>query len=224
MKIINRINQAFSYPDYVKVLIPFQVGGISDCIDWPQDYVDRLGRSGGGRNILHYQLFSKLKRQGVSEVDYLELGVFLGSTINSIIAVAEIFDIKLNITAVDTFKGSENEDMTNFIEHYDVTNSFKNKFINNLNNEDIKKCIEIFEGTTDDFFIKNKKKYDLIFIDADHSKEAVTKDILNSLKSIKENGIVSGDDYHPCWGVFDAVNNFHKDKTINAVAELWYFQ
>lgn len=224
MKIINKINQAFAYPDFVKVLVPYQYNGIADCIDWPQDYLEKMGNAGGGRNILHYQLFSKLKSKNVTEINYLELGVFLGGNIIDIVKVSKIFDIKLNITVVDTFEGTENENMANFVDHYDSSNSFKNKFLNNLKNANISNDVDIFEGTTDEFFDKNDKMFDLIYIDADHSKESVTKDILNSFKFIKDGGVISGDDYHPCWGVFEAVNSFHKEKTIKAVAEMWYFE
>ena len=41
---------------------------------------------------------------------------------------------------------------------------------------------------------KIKKKYNGIFIDADHSYDAVIKDIKNSLDLIEENGIICGDD------------------------------
>jgi len=108
------------------------------------------------------------------------------------------------------------------VDHYDSDNNFKNKFINNLKNENIENEIDIFQGTTDEFFEKNKQKFDLIYIDADHSKDSVTKDILNAFKCINEGGIISGDDYHPCWGVFEAVNSFYKEKTIKVVAEMWY--
>ena len=50
------------------------------------------------------------------------------------------------------------------------------------------------------------------------------KDILNSMDAISPDGIISGDDYHPCWGVFDAVNSFSSKKQIKVIAEMWYFE
>ena len=44
--------------------------------------------------------------------------------------------------------------------------------------------------TSDEFFIQNKDTFDLIFIDGLHIYEQVIKDIDNSLKVLKENGII----------------------------------
>lgn len=44
--------------------------------------------------------------------------------------------------------------------------------------------------TSDQFFIENKDKFDLIFIDGLHVYEQVIKDIFNSIKILKENGII----------------------------------
>lgn len=47
-----------------------------------------------------------------------------------------------------------------------------------------------FRGTSDEFFSKNKKKFDCIFIDGLHEYDQVNKDILNSLNVLSENGII----------------------------------
>lgn len=74
--------------------------------------------------------------------------------------------------------------------------------------------------TSDDFFEITDKKYDLIFIDGDHTEKQVTKDIENSLFALTENGrIVLHDSLPPykeasldnreseCWtgGVFRSI-------------------
>jgi hypothetical protein len=51
--------------------------------------------------------------------------------------------------------------------------------------------------TSDEFFKINKKKFDLIFIDGLHHEDQVTKDILNSLKFLNENGIIVCHDMNP---------------------------
>lgn len=44
--------------------------------------------------------------------------------------------------------------------------------------------------TSDDFFLKNKKKFDCIFIDGLHEYSQVKKDILNSIDCLSSNGII----------------------------------
>lgn len=44
--------------------------------------------------------------------------------------------------------------------------------------------------TSDDFFICNKKKFDIIFIDGLHLAEQVIKDVHNSLSILNDNGII----------------------------------
>ncbi len=54
-----------------------------------------------------------------------------------------------------------------------------------------------FLMTTDDFFVLNTKKFDLIYIDADHEYSQVIKDFNNSVKSLNEKGIIFLHDLFP---------------------------
>lgn len=53
--------------------------------------------------------------------------------------------------------------------------------------------------STDNFFANEGvlNKYDIIFVDADHEKESVKKDILNSLDHLNENGCIVCHDISP---------------------------
>ena len=51
--------------------------------------------------------------------------------------------------------------------------------------------------TSDAFFSINKDKFDIIFIDGLHTYDQVKKDIINSVKCLKENGIVLVHDCMP---------------------------
>ena len=71
---------------------------------------------------------------------------------------------------------------------------FKDETFNQIN---IKKKIGVdpvsggnLRMTSDHFFNENKEKFDLIFIDGLHVYEQVIKDIFNSIKVLKENGII----------------------------------
>jgi CRISPR/Cas system CSM-associated protein Csm4 (group 5 of RAMP superfamily) len=51
--------------------------------------------------------------------------------------------------------------------------------------------------TSDEFFKKNRKKFDLIFIDGLHHWEQVERDFDNSLKCLSENGTIVFHDCNP---------------------------
>lgn len=71
-----------------------------------------------------------------------------------------------------------------------------NKLYNNVNlRKEQKYGVDPFQGgnirkTSDNFFKKNKKKFDIIFIDGDHKYLQVQKDILNSVKFLKKDGVI----------------------------------
>jgi hypothetical protein len=54
-----------------------------------------------------------------------------------------------------------------------------------------------YKMTSDEFFEKNTKKYDFIFIDGLHTAYQVSKDIYNSIKILNEGGIIMLDDVLP---------------------------
>lgn len=55
----------------------------------------------------------------------------------------------------------------------------------------------VLKQTSDTFFEDNKQKFDLIFIDGDHSAEQVYKDVLNSLKCLNDGGTILTHDNNP---------------------------
>lgn len=54
-----------------------------------------------------------------------------------------------------------------------------------------------FKGTTDEFFAANRRTFDVIFIDADHSFPSVKKDFVASLKILNPMGIIALHDTNP---------------------------
>jgi hypothetical protein len=57
--------------------------------------------------------------------------------------------------------------------------------------------------------------FDFIYIDANHSYEAVLKDLNIWYPKLKSGGLFSGDDYVPTCGVIRAVNEFTKNNNID---------
>lgn len=54
-----------------------------------------------------------------------------------------------------------------------------------------------YKMSTDDFFEINKNKFDIIFIDANHTEPFLTRDILNGLKCLNDGGVIVCHDVNP---------------------------
>jgi hypothetical protein len=82
----------------------------------------------------------------------------------------------------------------------DKTNTFNLISCENKVGVDIdSKCDPDYLMSTDEFFMKipKNKKWDIIFIDADHEKTQVMKDFINSLEHLNDNGTIIMDDINP---------------------------
>ena len=55
----------------------------------------------------------------------------------------------------------------------------------------------VIHSTTDDYFLNNNDKFDLIYIDALHEKNQVYKDFKNSFNSLNDSGIIIFHDINP---------------------------
>ena len=93
-----------------------------------------------------------------------------------------------NITCVDTWSGSDEHNSINFqlIEkNFDLnTSSYQS---NNL--------LMKYKMTSNEFFQKNEKHFDLIYLDGDHSSNQVKIDLINSWNVLKKGGYLVLDDY-----------------------------
>jgi len=96
-------------------------------------------------------------------------------------------------------------------QYYDEVKTYFKKEI--LNKE-----VEIHRTTSDEYFINNQYKFDLIYIDGNHLYDFVQKDISNSLDHISNDGIIVLDDYKlkGWWndGVTKAIDYFVNKKKV----------
>jgi predicted O-methyltransferase YrrM len=76
-----------------------------------------------------------------------------------------------------------------------VTNSTIKLFKKNIKKSLNYDKIYFHQLTSDDFFQNNIKNFDFIYIDGNHTPEQIKRDIENSLKFIRNNGIIWMDDY-----------------------------
>lgn len=138
-----------------------------------------------------------------TEGNFIEIGSWKGRS--AAYMAVEIFNSEKNINfyCVDTWKGS--------VEHEEMDcikgDSLYKEFMNNIQPvSDIikpirKSSIEASKDFEDNFF-------DFIFIDAAHDYESVKQDLLAWYPKLKKGGIFAGHDYHPFWGVYNAVNEW----------------
>ncbi len=162
-------------------------------------------------DISHYrELVEKVPIGGT----VCELGVWLG---RSMCSVADIIKKnKLKVIAVDTFKGTEGYETGRLVKDIDLSKCFQE----NTASFGIKPKIYQMTSKEASKLIKNET-LDLVFIDAEHSYEAVKDDIKNWLPKIKAGGIICGHDYNPSWtGTMKAVDEIGTDSN-NTV---WYKQ
>lgn len=105
---------------------------------------------------------------------------------------------------LDSYNSSDIHGLERFKEsnHYEYV---QNKYKNNVN-------VNIIKGLSD-FTLPslNKKYYDYIYIDADHSYESISNDLNNSIRLLKDDGIIGLNDY-----IIKDINN-NKYDTVFAV-------
>ena len=110
------------------------------------------------------------------------------------------------------FKVTRTDILNYLVEKYKYTTyleiGVRNPTSGNFNNVKIKNKLgvdpnpitnqkNIFVGTSDFFFMKNKSTFDLIFIDGLHLENQVDKDIMNSLNCLNEGGMILLHDCNP---------------------------
>lgn len=115
----------------------------------------------------------------------IELGVWKG---RSLCSIADIIKRKnLIVYAVDTFEGSKDDITEKDAKKENIRREFdKNMKVFGL-------TPTVYAMTTNEAAKKIKEKFDLVFLDADHSYDAVNQDIDNWLPKCK--GIIAGHDY-----------------------------
>ena len=145
--------------------------------------------------------------------DILEIGSYEGRS--------SIFFLKhflgSNITCVDTWQGSD--------EHNIDFKEIENNFDHNTYNLQLKGLLIKVKMTSDNFFQKNQKNFDLIYVDGDHSSHQVKIDINNSWNSLKPGGFLILDDY--MWWYYKdlkknpstPINEFIKEN-LNSISKL----
>jgi len=141
---------------------------------------------------------------------FVEVGSWFGKSTNYLVSKIKESNKQINFITIDTFKGTDNEDL-----HKNIVNSFNGdifyEFIDNTVLSDNLDKFEIIKDTSynaSNQFSNNS--IDFIMIDAGHTYDDVKDDIKIWYNKIKPGGIISGDDYGGSFfpGVTRAVDEF----------------
>jgi predicted O-methyltransferase YrrM len=121
------------------------------------------------------------------------------------------------VHAIDHFKGTSaaEDPWSGFLaEEQDI---YK-EFMENVGNDPNVKVYKMGSAEAVEYF--EDGSLDMVFIDGDHTYDAVKKDIELYMPKIKKGGILCGHDYKSFKGVTEAVNE--KFDTINVVGTIWF--
>ena len=142
----------------------------------------------------------------------LELGSFLGRSTRALCD-----NTRGAVVTVDLWEQTDGGLIADFP-------TVENQFIENLKDHFMTHKLFYYKCTTDiaiDILRKDCRKFDFIFIDADHRYEQVKKDILGCRELLTDGGIISGHDYN--WeGVKKAVDEIFP--TFNLHNHIWWAQ
>jgi predicted O-methyltransferase YrrM len=132
-----------------------------------------------------FRLIQDLQKRGVKEAKMLEIGSYMGES-TAMFGMANLFK---EIHCIEPFTGEEQFNDENFYDWEFVENQFllnTRHYHNIVHHRDFSQNIhEVFQ---DEYF-------DFIYIDANHSYEAVKSDLINYIPKVKTGGFIGGHDY-----------------------------
>jgi len=157
-------------------------------------------------------LYNEMVENARGGETFVEVGAWLGKSTNHLATKIKESGKDIKFTAVDTWKGTEDEEL-----HQNIVNAYSGdifyEFIDNTvlsNNFGTFDTIKDTSHNAANQFQNNS--IDFIMIDAGHSYEDVKDDIHFWYNKVKPGGIISGDDYGVFSGVNQAADEFFYDQ------------
>jgi len=122
----------------------------------------------------------------------VELGVFRGEFAKDIIQIIRPSELFL-VDIWDGEMGSGNKDGDNYVKITDM----KSIYLNLIHQTKPYNNIHVVRSDTVSFLRSCEENYfDAIYVDADHSEQAVYNDMIESFRVIRPGGYLMGHDYH----------------------------
>ena len=151
------------------------------------------------QNILNYVTNNKVN-------NILEIGCYEG--LSSVFFADNLLDHpESSLTCVDPFTTIEKNSCSSMFKNKEENFDFNISICKNSNKISIRKII------SDKFFETNDKYYNFIYIDGCHKPDFIVRDMKNSFKYLKKDGIMWMDDYKGGRGnkIKNAMDSFLKE-------------
>lgn len=148
---------------------------------------------------------------------FVECGAWLGKSSSYLCDIAKD---RILVYIVDTWKGSASEIDTNhaIVKSQDVYKLF-------IENMGDRKFIPIISDGAEAAKQFNDNSCDVVFIDMEHTYEAVKRDITAWLPKVKVGGYISGHDYHYPWPeVINAVDEMFDKNKLQVLNTCWIYK
>lgn len=145
----------------------------------------------------------------------VEVGCYVGQT-----SLALARNTEADIFCVDTFRGAANDPLEHNFRIHGSRQVFRTFAANTKKylNDRIFLCV----GDSQHWAEIWPTPIDVVFIDADHSHEGVTKDLKSWWPLVRPGGIISGHDFISFPAVKHAVQSFFR--TVNSDGNVWWYQ
>lgn len=160
---------------------------------------------------LYSNMVKKYKNH--NDVVFVEIGTWVGKSIAYLATEVKNNNSKIKIYGIDNFIGTINNKLSD-ISKERFNGDFYDVFLQNMEDCDLKEYITpIRKPSLEAVKEFEDNSIDFLFIDGDHSYNAVIKDINAWYRKVKRGGVMAGHDL-PQRGVTQALNEFTKANNI----------
>lgn len=139
-------------------------------------------------------IYDRAVDEAADGAQFLEIGCWLGRSTCYLGQRIKESGKDIRLFVVDTFEGVVKEEAQKAL--IEQGTSILDQFLANLRAAEVENIVAVFPESSETAHIHfDDRSLDLVFIDGDHSYEAVRRDILQFAPKVKGGGVLSGHDY-----------------------------
>jgi hypothetical protein len=155
-------------------------------------------------------LYNEMVENGTDGDVFVELGAWLGKSTNHMATLIKDSNKDIKFTTVDTWKGTDGEEIHNTIVNGfggDIFSEFMENTILSNNSKSFNVIKDTSENASSQF---QNNSIDFIMLDAGHTYDSLKSDLNLWYHKVKPGGVISGDDYGGSFfpGVTKAADEF----------------